>query len=86
MNEQTKGSEMTQVEMIREMRQDIRDLHGKIDRHVCANNKDSAEIKKMVAHVDKNSSVNTTKLSVFLSMLTIIIAGAVSFGFNTVVG
>jgi hypothetical protein len=84
MTEKIKGSEMTQSEMLRELRQDIRDMNNKIDESNRENNKSHADFQKQLAKIDKASSINTTKLVMLVSVLSIVIAGAVNYGFHTI--
>ena len=86
MTERTKGSEMTQSEILREMRQDIRDLHNKIDDNNKDNNKSHTDFQKQLSAVDKNSSINTVKLGGFVTLISLVVAGVVNYSIYVVTG
>ena len=73
---------MTDAEMLRELRQDIRDLNNKIDNHNKVNNDAHTDLLKQVAEIDKKSGVNAAKLSVYVVFITVFGAGLVNFGFH----
>ena len=77
---------MTQSEILREMRQDIRDLHGKIDDSNKDNNKSHTDFQKQLAAIDKKSSINTVKLGGFVTFITLVVASVVNYGFHTLAG
>jgi len=83
MAENIKGGVMTQGEFA-ELRQDIRDLHSKID----CNNKDNhnahAELHKELGKISERSGINTAKLGFFLVFIPILVAGLVNYGFATI--
>ena len=82
MTERIKGSEMTQSEMLRELRQDIRGLHNKIDANNDANHTAHAELHKEMSKVSERTGINSTKLGFFLVFIPILVSGLVGFSFR----
>jgi hypothetical protein len=87
MNGTMKGSApMTDAEVLREMRQDIRDLHTKFDGVIQARYDDKLELISEIGKIDKVSSINTVKLHAFTAGIAIFFSGVVGFGFHVFAG
>ncbi len=75
---------MTQAEMLRELRQDIRDLHDKIDTHVADQHRAETCFLKQLAEIDKKAGINTQKIALFSGGVAIIASGAVAAAFRMI--
>ena len=85
MTERIKGSEMSeQSEMLRELRQDIRGLHNKIDDHNNQNHAAHACLQKQLATISERSGINKAQIVTLVTFLTLFVAGAVNWGFHTI--
>ena len=80
-----KGSEMLQEDMtmLRELRQDIRDLHGKIDKNNDDNHKAHASLNDKLSLISEKSSINKAQIVSMVTILTIIVAASVNYGFHS---
>ena len=75
---------MTDAEMLRGLREDIRDLHGKIDKYTNDNHTAHMDLQKQLAGIDKKSGINATKIGIFVTAVTIFVAGAVNAAFHMI--
>ena len=61
-------------------------LHQKMDECNRENQKEHAEITKSVGKLDTKSGVNTAKIGLFVTLLTIVVAAVASSGFAHLAG
>ena len=82
MTEILKGSEVSNEEMLRELRQDIRDLHHKIDINNTDNHKAHAALNDKLSAISERSGINKAQIVTLVTFLTLFVAGAVNWGFH----
>ena len=61
-------------------------IHRKMDECNKDNQKEHAEITKSVAKLDTKAGVNTAKIGLFVTLLTIVVAAVASTGFTHLAG
>ena len=92
---------MTQAEMLREMRQDMRDLREKmelrdqraIERHdrfmevnTAAHQLIHEKLGEVKAEMREKTGINTTKVGMFVALISIFVAALVSTGMARMIG
>ena len=83
MKDEQKGhTPMTDAELLRELRTDIRDMRLELKENALANNTEHKELFAKIACVDKVGGINAVKLGGFTAVIAIFFSGLVGFGFN----
>jgi len=81
---------MTDAEVLREIRADIRGLHKRVDHFIETNHEAHVDIQKTVgdavSEMKERTSVNATKIGLFVGFVSLLVAGASSFVIQAVAG